>query len=177
MINHKLIKESCVNVDMPFFIENLENEVNNFNFSIDQYIKDIPNDNSTRDDICFIGALCSLYLAYTYGICERCEHWDDRNKASSIWAYEHKEALLSFIEHKLGKPFPWKPVEYRFQQYFINDVDWENFADSNCKNGIEKWARTHHTLQQRMMIVFARLLAAANIGGFEDSKDSNFAFI
>lgn len=161
--------------NMKQFINELEGKVNNFGFRSKNYIEEVLADEAFADEVRLIGAFCALSLAYTYGVCERCDHWDDRNKASSIWAYEHKDAILKFLEDETGEPFPFLPSEYRGRQYFLRDIDMRRL-DDNLKEGLSAWMQCHHTLQQRMMGVFVSLLAKSNHEGFADS-DVVFPFI
>lgn len=159
---------------MKTFIKALEGETNSFSFKTDEYVENLLNDREKAFGIAFIGALCATHLAYTYAVCEKGNHWDDRNKASSIWAAEHKDALLKFMEEFSGEPFPWKSSEYRSQQYFLRDVAIRRL-DPDLKDGLEYWVSVHPTLQQSMMCVFAKLFAALNIAGFDDN--AAFPFI
>ncbi len=158
------------------FINDLEGKVNSLGFSSEIYIPEVLADVALADEVRLIGAYCALSLAYTYGVCEHCDHWDDRNKASSIWAYEHKDAILKFLEKETGEPFPFLPLEYRGQQYFLRDVDMRRL-DDNLKEGLSAWMNCHHTLQQRMMGVFARLLVISGHEGFADDDAYVFPFI
>lgn len=165
-----------MDTNMKEFINNLERKVNNFGFSSKNYVNEILTDETLADEVRLIGAYCALSLAYTYGVCEHCDHWDDRNKASSIWAYERKDAILKLIEGQTGEPFPFLPFEYRGQQYFLRDVDMRKL-DDNLRDGLSSWMQCHHTLQQRMMGVFASLLATSGHEGFADDETPVFPFV
>lgn len=129
--------------------------------SIDEELREIVmmNDETKR---CFtiLAALCGVYMGYTY----ECEtkygrgHWDLRNEASSQYCGEHLKEFEQIFEEASG-------IEIRYAEVVQHQAFLRDCLLLRGRNGyralageMETFAREHHTIQQRMMGIFIRLL-------------------
>jgi hypothetical protein len=155
---------------MAEFLAQLSNALNYDSMFGERYfIEEVLADKEVTKGVNLIATYCAMDMAYTYGVCEHCDHWDDRNKASSQWCFDHREPFKRYYEQRMGEEFPFKPDEHREGRCFLDDVKRSKLPDG-AYEGVEQWhLNVHHSIQQRMMKVFAKILARSRVKGFTDT--------
>ena len=163
-----------VRIDMNEYLRQLELETNSLSFRPEDLLSQSVY-HYHINDVKLIASICCIHLAYTYSKCERFSHWDDRNKAASVWSHEHKNDFLNVFQGLTGQEFPWKPAEYRREQYFSRDIVLKDLSE-NIQQGITRWQQCHPTLQQSIASLFKKFLETTKTEGFTED-DCRFPLI
>lgn len=122
--------------------------------------KIVMTNDQTKMEFSILAAMCGMYMGYTY----ECEtkygtgHWDLRNEESSRYCYEHMDVFAYIFKDASGVRIQYE--EDVKHQSFMRDciLMRKRREDIPLKDEITDFRQEHHTLQQKMMGTFIRIL-------------------
>lgn len=142
-------------------VSELEDFVNPFGFPKKELVEAICNVSKVKKNFMILAIACMYIHGYTYECEERRSGcWDERSKASKLYCYSQKLALMDAFKNISGREIKMSSEpkhQYALADCFI-DTMLPKLKVTELRKELECFQRTHSTLQQSMMGIFANVM-------------------